>query len=289
MGDIIKLSSPAEKQSEDDIRYWEIPVLFEDEDLLVVDKPSSLLAVSKYSLVETLSMEELFRRDIERQATWTKTRENLHYIDCVFPLDADSTGVLVFAKNEAAKNFYANFINNEKNFRTFHALVHGIPKTTPKLEPNPEEKQTKSFRIHAGLIPHPTRPGTFKVDVKRGKKSITDVHVIETFNSYSYIECKPQTERMMQIRAHLRYIKCPVVCDPIYYGRPLYLSSLKPKYHPNSKHDERPLMGRTALHCSRVEIPHPSTGETIIFESPLPKDFQVSLKMLRKYGIRRWK
>ncbi len=71
MGDIIKLSSPATKQ------YWEIPVLFEDGDLLVLDKPSDLPAVQSYSDVETVNLLALLRRDIENNATWVRSRPQI--------------------------------------------------------------------------------------------------------------------------------------------------------------------------------------------------------------------
>lgn len=260
-------------------RYWEIPILFEDEHLLVVDKPATIHAISSYITQETFSMQDFFQRDIARQATWIKQRPGLTYLQCALPLDAEATGVLVFAKNEQAKQHCLTLLGNEKNFRTFHALIHGRPQPTES-----QMNEDGSFRVQAGLQPHPSRPDAVKIDVKRGKKSITDFKVLDRFSGYSFLECRPVTERMMQIRAHLRYIKCPTVCDHLYHGRPLYLSSLKPKYRPSHTHDERPLMGRVALHCSRIEMSHPVTGENLFFEADLPKDFQTSLKLLRKYS-----
>lgn len=275
MGDIIKLSSPATKESEIRSHYWEIPVLFEDGDLLIIDKPSNLLAVQNYSPVEALNIQSLFARDIERKAAWVSSREGLTALNCLYPLDADTSGVLIFTKTQKAQECLKNLLGSEKEFRTYHALVHGKP-------------LKDEFTIQAGLIPHPRRSDLMKVDVKRGKKSITRFKILESYSGYTLLECYPVTERYLQIRAHLRYIKCPAVCDSFYYGRPLYLSSLKPKYRPNTKRVERPLMGRAALHCSRVEIPHPGSSPSIVIESPLPKDFKVSIKMLKQYGVKRW-
>ncbi|MDI9401013.1 MAG: RluA family pseudouridine synthase [Limisphaerales bacterium] len=275
MGDIIKLSSPATKEGTTRPPYWEIPILFEDGDLLVIDKPSNLLAVQNYSLVEELNIQGLFNRDIKREATWVAKRENLKELNCLYPLDNDTSGVLIFTKTPKAQEFLKNVLGSEREFRTYHALVHSAP-------------LKDEFTIHAGLLPHPRRPELMKIDVKRGKKSITRFKLIESFSGYSLLECYPVTERYLQIRAHLRYIKCPAVCDLLYHGRPLFLSSLKPKYRPNTKREERPLMGRAALHCSRVEIPHPGSAPAIVVESPLPKDFRVSIKMLKQYGTRRW-
>ena len=279
MGDIIKLSSPATTQenceSEKIAHYWEIPVLFEDGDLLAIEKPADLLAVQNYSLVEAPNIQDLFNRDIERGAAWVKAREGLTCLNCVYPLDGDSSGILLFTKNKTAQDFMSNYLGSEIDFRTYHALVHGSPRE-------------KEFTVNAGLIPSVRYPGTFKVDVKRGKRSITRFKLLESFNGYSYMECHPITERFLQIRAHLHYIKCPAVCDSLYFGRPLFLSSLKKNYRQSKKHEEYPLMGRAALHCSRVEFPHPVTGETIVIESPLPKDFRVALKMLRQYSLKLW-
>lgn len=121
MGDIIKLSSPATKESEIRSHYWEIPVLFEDGDLLIIDKPSNLLAVQNYSPVEALNIQSLFARDIERKATWVSSREGLTALNCLYPLDADTSGVLIFTKTQKAQECLKNLLGSEKEFRTYHA------------------------------------------------------------------------------------------------------------------------------------------------------------------------
>lgn len=268
MGDsnfnIIKLSSPETKQ------YWEIPILFEDANLLVVEKPAGLLSLRGQHDNQLADMLSLFRRDINKGAKWVLGR-NLDYLNCVYALDANTTGVLVFSKNEETQNFLTSYAGSEKPFRSFHVLVHGHP-------------AEESFRVNAGILPHPIVTGKMKIDLKRGKRSVTNFRILEGFNKHSFLECVPITNRVHQIRVHLHYIKCPAVADTLYYGRPLLLSSMKKSYRQGKHAEERPLIARSAIHCSKVVLPQQNECSEVVIESPLAKDISVSLKMLRRYA-----
>jgi 23S rRNA-/tRNA-specific pseudouridylate synthase len=98
------------------------------------------------------------------------------------------------------------------------------------------------------------------------------------------MECRPLTERLGQVRAHLKHVGFRPVADEIYGGPPLMLSSLKPNYRLKEKHEERPLINRPALHLCEVIFPHPVTGVEMRISSPLTKDFSVSLKYLKRYA-----
>ena len=122
------------------------------------------------------------------------------------------------------------------------------------------------------------------VDSKHGKRSVTDVSVRERFDRYALLECRPRAERTHQIRVHLRHAKLPIVGDAQYFGRPLLLSKLKPKYRLKEGQQERPLIATTALHAEQLKLPHPVTGNEVAIEAPWPKDFTVAVKYLRRFA-----
>jgi RluA family pseudouridine synthase len=261
---VIKLSSPATKE------YWEIPVLFEDEDLLAINKPPLLLSSPDRYDPDRPNLMKMLHRDIERGAPWAKQR-NLTYLANAHRLDFETSGVLLLARNKPALVKVANIFGSEKLTKIYAALVHGMP-------------EDESFRIEAKLSPHPTKPGLIRVDPKRGKRSVTEVTVREGFDRYTLLECRPRTGRTHQIRAHLRHVRLPIVGDKQYGGRPLLLSRIKRHYHLKDGQVERPLIATTALHAERLIIPHPIHGTEITIEAPWPKDFTVAVKYLRRFA-----
>lgn len=260
---VIKLSSPATQN------FWEIPVLFEDEHLLAVNKPALLLTSPDRDNPELPNLIALLHRDIERGAPWAKQR-NLNYLMNAHRLDSETTGVLLLAKSKPALVALANAFGSDKPLKIYAALVHGRP-------------VDGSFRIEAKLAPHPTKPSLMRVEPKSGKRSITEFTVREEFARTSLLECRPRTSRPHQIRAHLRHAGFPIVGDAEYGGRPLLLSKLKSNYQLKPGQTERPLIATTALHAEQLKIPHAITGAEIVIDAPWPKDLTVALKYLRRF------
>ena len=261
---IIKLSSPATKE------FWEIPILFEDEHLLAINKPPLLLTSPDRYDPERPNLMKLLHRDIERAAPWVKER-NITYLMNAHRLDFETSGVLVLAKNKPTLVTLVNTFGAEKPLKIYAALVQGSP-------------DKDNFRIDAKLGPHPRKLGLMRVDPKRGKRSVTEVTVRERFDRYTLLECRPRTGRTHQIRVHLRHVKLPIVADAQYFGRPLLLSKLKRKYRLKEGQKERPLIATTALHAEQLRIPHPITGNEVAIEAPWPKDFNVAVKYLRRFA-----
>jgi 23S rRNA-/tRNA-specific pseudouridylate synthase len=123
-----------------------------------------------------------------------------------------------------------------------------------------------------------------KIDSHHGKRSRTLFKVIEKFSRYTLVSCEPLTDRAHQVRVHLRHAGFPIVGDQAYGGKPLLLSRLKPNYRLKAAREERPLISRPALHCEQVLLSHPVTGAPLSFSAPRPKDIEVGLKYLRRYG-----
>ncbi|MBI5772978.1 MAG: RNA pseudouridine synthase [Verrucomicrobia bacterium] len=264
MSAAIKLSSPATQE------FWEIPVLFEDQSLLALDKPARLLSSPDRDLPDRPSLMGLLHEGIARRAAWASTR-GLTYLAAAHRLDFETSGVMLLAKDKPALLSLANQFNDGRPVKTYAALVQGRPEEQP-------------FRVDAPLAPHPGQPGLMHVDSMRGKKSATDFYVREEFSGWTLLECRPVTERPHQIRVHLCHARLPVVGDAAYGGRPLLLSKLKRGYRLKPHRTENPLLGRSALHAEKLTITHPITGATVEISAPWPRDFNVALKYLRRYA-----
>jgi RluA family pseudouridine synthase len=261
---IIKLSSPETKE------FWEIPVLFEDDTLLAIDKPSRLLvSPDRYDPMRPNIM-KLLHRDIARGAKWVQARA-LTYLANAHRLDFETSGVLLLAKNKPALVHLANQFGSELTRKTYIAVVSGVP-------------EKDAFDDNAKLGPHPMRPGIVRVDEKNGKKSYTAFEVMERFKGYTLLRCKPRTGRTHQIRVHLQHRHLPIAGDSLYGGPPLLLSTLKRDYHLKPGKTERPLIDRVALHAQELIVAHPATNAEVTIQSPLPHDLEVALKYLRRYA-----
>jgi RluA family pseudouridine synthase len=263
--DTIKISSPATRD------FWEIPVLFEDEHLLALDKPARLLVSPDRNNPTRPALISRLHHDIERGATWVKKRPGLSYLMNVHRLDFEATGILLLAKNKPAFITLANQFGSEKPNRIFLALVRG-------------SMQQDTFDINAKIAPNRSKPGLMRIDDRGGKRARTEFTVRERFKGYSLLECRPLTARQHQIRVHLQYLGLPILGDDDYGGRQLLLSSLKKDYHLKPNKIERPLISTVALHAEKFVLAHPVTGNEITIEAPLPKDFRVALKYLRLHA-----
>jgi RluA family pseudouridine synthase len=264
MSNIIKLSSPATHE------YWEVPVLYEDESLLALNKPSRLLTSPDRYDPERPNLMRLLHDAIKKGSPWCKER-HIDYLANAHRLDFETSGIILLAKNKPALIALANQFGSDKPLKTYLALIEGVP-----LEP--------VFDVDLPLSPHSIRPGLMRIDTKNGKKSFTHFETLERFLDYTLLKCQPKTGRTHQIRVHLRSIDLPVVADGQYGGRQLFLSKIKPKFHYKGNQSENPLMGRLALHAEQLVVRHPVTDAVITIIAPWPKDLTVAVKYLRRYA-----
>jgi 23S rRNA pseudouridine955/2504/2580 synthase len=264
VSEAIKLSSPATHE------FWEIPVLFEDQHLLALHKPTHLLTSPDRIDAQRPSLMKLLHAGIQRGALWSKAR-GPSYLMHAHRLDFETSGVLLLAKSKSTLIALAKLFGSEKTVKYFVALVQGAP---------PQD----SFAVEAKLAPHPVNIGLMRVDEKSGKRSRTQFEVLEKFSGCTLMKCQPLTDRSHQIRVHLRHVGLPIVGDAVYGGSPLLLSRLKSEYRLKPKQTERPLISRVALHAVELTLPHPITGTTITITAPWPKDLTVAVKYLRRYA-----
>ena len=187
----------------------------------------------------------------------------------VHRLDKDTSGLIVFAKNEEThKNLSVQF-EERKTEKTYAGLVIGSL-VTPK-----------------GTINKPIAENTVKRGMmiihQRGKESITDFEVIEDFGIFSWMHFRIHTGRTHQIRVHMKDIGHPVACDSLYGdGKPILLSSFKSKFKLSKKEEEeRPILSRLALHAYRLKF-KAIDGSAVELEAALPKDLRATLQQLEK-------
>ena len=241
MSSTLKLSSPATRE------FWEIPILFEDEHLLALDKPSGVLVSPDRHDALRPNLATLIQTAIAEKKPWVRER-NLDYLTHAHRLDFETSGVLLLAKNKPALITLANLFGAETPVKKYAALAWGSP---------PE----KEFAMDARIILHPLKIGQMCINQKEGKRAHTNFEVIEQFSDWCLLRCTPLTERIHQIRIHLKHAGFPLVGDEIYGGKKLWLSRLKKDFRLKPGHDERPLMGRTALHAEELSLPHPRSEE----------------------------
>jgi RluA family pseudouridine synthase len=264
MSGFIKLSSPATRE------FREIPILFEDERLLALDKPSGLLASPDRFDPDRPDLLTLLQRGIERGSSWARERE-LRYLANAYRLDFEMSGVILLARDRPALMELADQFGAEKPTKTCVALVQGAPKS-------------EAFETDTKLAPHPVKIGQMRVDPKHGRKSRTQFVVLDRFDCYTLLKCRPLTWRRHQIRLHLAQLGLPIAGDSLYGGSPLLLSSLKREYRVKGDRPERPLIGRAALHLEELAFAHPATGDAIRITARWPKDLTVAVKYLGRYA-----
>jgi RluA family pseudouridine synthase len=257
----------------------EFAVLYEDDALLALDKPSGVMVSPDTYDAEKPNIMSAFRRALDTGAACVRER-GLDYAANVHRLDADTSGVLLLARTREALRAMARQFNDRTVGKSYLALVEGAP-------------AEDEFAVELKIGPHPARPWLQAGRRHGGKWTLTRFRVRERFRARrlfpgcALVLCEPETGRTHQIRVHLKHAGHAILCDKL-YGRgeesAVFLSQLKADYKQHDEHAERPLLGRLALHAERLTVAHPATGRQLEIVAPLPKDFEVALKYLRRYA-----
>jgi 23S rRNA pseudouridine955/2504/2580 synthase len=260
----IKLSFP-ENQG-----FWEIPVLFEDEQLIALDKPAGLPLTADPEQPDRPNLMGMLHKGIADLKPWAKSRDLLFLMNA-YRLDVEASGALLLAKSKPVLTKLQDFFGNEKPTLSVVVMVAGSPKED-------------SFSVEAKIAPDPNRPEMMRVDPANGKRSRTNFEVIERFRNWTVLRCYPLTFRPHQVRIHLARARLPVAGDSMYRGKPLLLSRLKHDFYLKPNHTERPLLGAPCIHAAQLNFEHPQTGAPVTVEAPWPKDLLVAVKYLRQYA-----
>lgn len=231
-------------------------VIFEDDHFIAINKPSGLLSVPDREGKE-ISLKQMLKE--KYGDIWTVHR-----------LDKDTSGVIVFAKDDVTHKFFSGLFEGREVEKYYTGIVHGIPANS-------------SGSVDAAIMEHPVKKGVM-VTNKKGKAALTDYTVVESFGNFSLMNFRIHTGRTHQIRVHMKYIGHPIICDPLYgNGEPVMLSSIKKKFNlSKSEEEERPLFNRLALHAERLQFTD-AKGQQHTLEAPIPKDIKALLQQVRKW------
>lgn len=241
-GDKLTLDPPAIKSLDLVAENIALDIVYEDDDVLVVNKPQGMVVHpsaghESHTLVNAL----LYHCPLS-------TINGTFRPGIVHRIDKDTSGLLMVAKNDQAHQSLAAQLKNKTNIREYLALVHGNIKEDQGVIDAPIGRSPKDRKKQAV--------------VATGKPAITHFRVLKRFGQYTYIACRLETGRTHQIRVHMKYIGHPLAGDPLY----------GPK---------KTLPGKGQyLHAAKLGFKHPVTGKELLFEAPLPAYFAEALKKL---------
>lgn len=229
-------------------------ILYEDDELLAVNKPAGIASLEERNAPGT-GMLEMARRDYES-------------IKLCHRLDKFTTGVLLFAKSdESYRNVSMQFEDREIQ-KEYHTLIRGVV-------------QWEGLVVEAPLSTN--SKGIVRVDYLDGKDCITVFNTQKTFKDFTWVKAFPFTGRSHQIRVHLAHIACPIIGDTLYGGKGLFLSELKRGYKPTQE-EELPINAGYILHAFSLNLKHPTLNTPLHIEAPLSENLTTCLTVLEKYN-----
>jgi len=182
-----------------------IPILYEDRSVIAIDKPPGWMLVPHSWQKTTRNLQAAITSSIAARDFWARSR-SLKFLRHIHRLDADTSGILLFAKSPGAVETFSNLFEGRKMEKTYLAIVTGAPKQN-------------EWTCRLKLAPDPQRFGKMKVDARMGKEAETHFKVLETRGKFSLVEAKPVTGRTHQIRVHLLESGLPIVGDELYGKR----------------------------------------------------------------------
>ena len=226
-----------------------LDVVFEDDDLIVVDKPAGVAAHPSPGWLGPTVVGGLAAAGVRVSTSGAAERAGI-----VHRLDAGTSGLMVVAKSEPAYTALKRAFKERTVDKVYLALAQGHPDPT-------------SGTIDAPIGRHPRAEYRFAV-VTDGRPSVTHYDTLEAFRAATLLEVHLETGRTHQIRVHLAHLRHPLVGDTMYGADPVLA--------------ERLGVDRQWLHAARLGFAHPGTGEHVEFESPLPDDLRHALDLLEE-------
>lgn len=223
-----------------DAKHIDLEIIYEDENVIVVNKPKGILTHSKGVLNNEFTVADFFELHGCNFAKGTNRTGIVHR------LDRETSGVIIGAKNDAAAKKLQKQFSERTTKKEYIAIVEGVPTPNKAI-------------IDLPIARNNSLPSTFIVNTK-GKTAQTKYEVLESNNNRSLVKLNPKTGRTHQLRVHLAYIKHPIAGDRVY----------------NDRYSEKD--SRMFLHAKSLEISIPpnntnTTSQRMVFESPLPNNF----------------
>lgn len=237
-GNIVTVAMPAPEPLEIEPEAIPIDVVYEDSDVIVVNKPQGMVVHPAPGHMSGTLVNALLYHCQSLSSINGMLRPGI-----VHRIDKDTSGLLVAAKNNATHESLVEQLKNNTVRRTYVGIVHGViqhDKGTIEAPIGRDEKDRKKMAVTE----------------KNSKPAVTHFKVLERFHDYTYVKCRLETGRTHQIRVHMKYIGHPLAGDP--------------KYGPRKT---LPLDGQ-ALHAAELGLTHPRNGEQHLFQAPLPRAMQ---------------
>ncbi|MHB0970337.1 MAG: RluA family pseudouridine synthase [Thermoanaerobaculia bacterium] len=255
-GDVLEIRIPPPSPVIFTPRDIPVPIIYQDDDFAVVDKPAGLVVHPGAGNRDATLVHALLFHIKDLSGIGGELRPGI-----VHRLDKDTSGLLVVAKNDTAHRALTSQWNSAAVKKEYLALVYGSPRSASGTIEKPigrDPRDRKKMNVVAG-----------------GRAAVTIYEVVETLRYASLLRCTLKSGRTHQIRVHLKALGHPIVGDPLYAG-PQW------KGIPDRKLQKIiSAFPRQALHAARLSFPHPRSGEPMTFEAPLPEDFAALLAALR--------
>ena len=257
-----------------------ILVIYEDEDILVIDKPAGMTvnraettrygetvqdwAEEKIGIKNLPKAEKKIENSIDnnqQEKVWDSVAEFYNRGGVVHRLDKETSGVLILAKNPDAFAVIQKQFKERVVKKVYTALAHG------KIVPKEGEISIPVGRLPWNRMQFGVVPG--------GRESVTFYKVTAYYQDserkeyYSYVELSSKTGRTHQIRVHLKYLGHPIFADFLYAGR-------------KTAKKDRKILNRVFLHAAKISFVHPKSGEEVHFESPLPEELELIINRLER-------
>ncbi|HEY5463473.1 MAG TPA: RluA family pseudouridine synthase [Hanamia sp.] len=231
-------------------------IIFENDDFIAVNKEPGMLTIPD-------------RHDDTQMSLYKILNQQYGKIFIVHRLDRDTSGLILFAKNESTHKYLSQLFEQRNIEKKYLGIVRGSM---------PDKKGT----VNEPIAEHPLKKGVMTIS-KKGKPSLTNYEVLEDYGIYSLIQFEIQSGRTHQIRVHTKSLGHPIICDSVYGdGKPILLSSFKKKYKLSQNDlEERPIINRLALHSYHLNFTDIHQKDFSI-EAPLPKDMKALLQQLKK-------
>ena len=249
-GDIIDVTIPAPKEVDIVAKELPLDIVYEDEDVVVINKPKGLVVhPAAGHQDDTLVNGLLYAMGDDLSGINGELRPGI-----VHRIDKDTSGLLAVAKNDLAHTVLASQLKDHTMARTYEAIVCG------------------SFREDSGTVDapigrHPTDRKKMCVTSRNSKEAVTHWEVVKRYRGYTHIRCKLETGRTHQIRVHMAYIGHPILGDTVYGHK-------KPELGQSSQ----------CLHAGALCFRHPRDGRPVMVLAPLPDYFREVLDKLERMG-----
>lgn len=254
-GEVVSLDVTLESQDEHEAQEMELDIVYEDDDILVVNKPAGLVVHPAVGNRDGTLMNAILHHAPETA--------HVPRAGIVHRLDKETTGLMVVAKTLAAQTDLVAQLQERSMGREYEAIAIG--------------EMTGGGVVDEPIGRHPHNRQKMAVEPVNGKEAITHYRLVKRYKNHTHIRLKLETGRTHQIRVHMAFIQYPLVGDPQYGGRLKMPKACSPELQEALRN-----FRRQALHAKKLELSHPITGEWMEWEIDLPDDMKELLEVLKR-------